>query len=272
MVDYATAETSASDGRSMELYEFSLLGNYWHFIDGNDFVTVGINTYEPMAISRSAIKTSGEIASAGITVTVPRTLGFLSLWNGGAPPDTVRLTIYGQHKNATGQVVIWNGRVLTPTFRDGLAELDCRPGLWSLRRQTARNMHSISCPAALYGEVCGVDKFAFQETGAADAVSGNTVTVNAITQPDGYFDGGFIEWPDADLSLTRRGSVMSQVGDVLTLLVPPTNLPVGAALNLYPGCDHTPGHCGPAKFNNEENYPGLPFMPGKNPFNGTMLF
>jgi hypothetical protein len=43
-------------------------------------------------------------------------------------------------------------------------------------------------------------------------------------------------------------------------------------VTLYPGCDHTLGAAGCAKFANTDNFGGTPFIPNKNPFGGTAIY
>jgi len=44
----------------------------------------------------------------------------------------------------------------------------------------------------------------------------------------------------------------------------------GSTVTLWPGCARTMNAC-LNKFNNLDNYGGLPFLPSKNPFSGDAL-
>ena len=47
-------------------------------------------------------------------------------------------------------------------------------------------------------------------------------------------------------------------------------LKAGDAFEAYPGCDHTLATCA-AKFGNQLNYGGFPYIPVKNPFTGDAI-
>ena len=58
---------------------------------------------------------------------------------------------------------------------------------------------------------------------------------------------------------------------MLTLSRAVPGLLTGAAITLYPGCDHTRATCA-AKFANLDNFGGFPWIPTRNPFDGGSLF
>jgi hypothetical protein len=45
----------------------------------------------------------------------------------------------------------------------------------------------------------------------------------------------------------------------------------GLAVNAYPGCNRTTTEC-VDKFDNLDNYGGVPDLPGKSPFDGDPVF
>ena len=83
-----------------------------------------------------------------------------------------------------------------------------------------------------------------------------------------WFAGGWIEF-GAGLTYQRRGILLSTVpaAGVLTVTLDrdPAPFPsIGNAVVLFPGCDGLFGTC-IAKFNNELNFGGHPFLPASNP-------
>lgn len=93
---------------------------------------------------------------------------------------------------------------------------------------------------------------------------------NATAIPDGWFRGGIL--------VTETGIrrfILDHIGDTIILIKP---IPGFAELSeevpqnviLYPGCDRTTKMCR-EKFDNLPNHGGFPFMPSRNPFNGSSI-
>ena len=57
----------------------------------------------------------------------------------------------------------------------------------------------------------------------------------------------------------------------LTLNLPFSDLTVGDTVKAFAGCNHTTEVCD-GKFANLLNYGGFPFIPQKNPMDGTIIF
>jgi len=97
------------------------------------------------------------------------------------------------------------------------------------------------------------------------------VTVNAAAaQPFGWYAGGYLEY-DVVTGISERRFITDHTSGALTLTTVPAGLVVGATVRVYPGCDHTLATCA-SKFGNAANYGGFPFMPTKNPFDGSPLY
>lgn len=122
----------------------------------------------------------------------------------------------------------------------------------------------------LYGGACGASPITHRVQGAVSGVSGAAITVpSAAGFATGHFAGGYATWQAG--GLTEKRMIVAHAGDLVTLSAVPPGLSAGAAVMLYPGCDHTLVTC-EAKFANSANFGGFPFIPTKNPFGGSPIY
>lgn len=106
--------------------------------------------------------------------------------------------------------------------------------------------------------------------GTVSDVTGLAVTVPGLdAYPDNWFAGGFIEWTRDD-GLVERRSIGSHVGNVVTVQYGALDLLEDLELRVYPGCAHTWAACG--LLENQLNYQGALWMPGRTPFDGNPVW
>lgn len=108
---------------------------------------------------------------------------------------------------------------------------------------------------------------AYKVQGSILSVSGGlTLTISeAALKPDGYFTGGMLKLPDN----TSR-FIVAHAGDQITISRPVAQAIGNLTASIYPGCDHLKETCN-NKFQNLDNFGGFPFIPGRNPFNGSSI-
>lgn len=268
---YDTIERSVQDAQPVELYEFARGSVFYRYTSAREDFTFDGNTYTAATMQRSAIESSQEVARGALNIQVARTLPIVGLFNPLPPSDVVRLTLYRQHVGDTDFVVVWMGRVLNVAWAGLQATIRCESAYSSIKRPGLRRLYQRQCPHVLYSEKCGVDPDDFKVATTASVVSGLAVTAASLGgAPSGYFTGGYVEWAITGGALERR-SIRSHVANVLTLNFPPTGLVNGASITVFPGCNHTIATC-QAKFGNRLNYGGMPYIPRKNPFDGTPIY
>ena len=154
------------------------------------------------------------------------------------------------------------------TWENSKAVIDCESVFTSLKRLGLRRRYQRSCPHVLYGNQCKVVKSDYATTGTATAISGLDVTVaEAANQADGYYSGGILEWTTL-AGFGRKVMIENHVGSTLTMLTPVPDLNAGTAVTIYPGCRRTTADC-VNKFNNLENYGGMPYIPLKSVFGSS---
>lgn len=271
---YEAAETSADQGRPVELYTFARGATLWRYTSADRDQVVGGDTYTRQVIQRSRIEQGSEMNRSGLKLTVPRDFPIAELYRVAPPGDVVAMTLRRLHlSDADGELAtLWTGRVVNVAWSQDAtqATITLEPVYTSLRRTGLRRMYGKLCPHVLYGPACKVNPAAFAVEGALTAVGATTIAATAWgAKPVGWFDGGYIEW--AEGGGTERRFIVAHTGSTLTLDRRAPGLEVGAAVTAYPGCDHTLQTCHD-KFDNVLNYGGTPFIPQKNPFGGGPIY
>lgn len=269
---YDAREISLQSGAPVEIYEFARAAQQWLVTSSPEPVVVDSITYTPHMIRRSSIEETQERARSAVKLTVARNFPIADLFRVSPPTDVISLTIKRYHRGDSQVVVIWSGRVLNCDWQGAEATINCEPVSTSLRRTGLRRMYQRQCPHVLYGSACGLSKDDYKLTANVDAISGTTISVSECSaQAAGYYAGGFVELSVGGGGLERR-FITNHTGAVLTLSQAfGEDLAVGAEVNIYPGCNHTLATC-KAKFSNLVNYGGFPFIPTKNPFDGSPIF
>ena len=117
------------------------------------------------------------------------------------------------------------------------------------------------CLNTLYGSSCGVKRANFQKSGSVTSVSDLTKFGTSLTDADGYYGQGTVTFVSGQNSGVQV-SIRTYVSSVMTLTRPLSfSLNVGDEFVAAAGCDSSLGVNGCAKFNNEANYKGTPYIP-----------
>lgn len=263
---YNQYEISVEDGRPVELFKFVLNGTTYGYTSAEDLQTINSIIYSPIAIARGKIDQTRETRSNIVEITVPATNPIVQAYIATIPGQRTSLTIlrYQRSDGATPQVVtLFAGFIHSVSFGDFMrtATISILPASACLSRQIPRFAYQAQCNHVLYDARCKLDENAFKLTAAVSAVSGATITVpGANAHPNGYYNSGRVDFPATGDSRL----ILDHVGNVLTLLLPFAQNPLGASVNAFAGCAHDGAAC--FSFNNTVNYGGFPFVPKINPF------
>lgn len=256
--------------RPVELYRFTLGQTSWHQTPSAPAFELLGQTYVPEFLRRSEISYTTEESRQEIKVTVKRDHPVAQLFAAGDQIGRVGLTILAADRDIPGSRFIWRGRLVGPTWTregDGLAcSLHGIPVFAELARGLLGPRFMPSCWKELYGVTCRVDRGAFKEAGVATDVQGAVVQAQVFAgRPDGYFSGGWIE-----VGGIARRMILSHIGNTVTLTGPISGFATGASFDTFPGCDHSTGANGCAKFGNLPNFGGKKFVPERNPNQGGL--
>lgn len=250
----------------VELYTFACGLQVWRYTNALLPVTYLGKVFSPASIKRSAIEQSTDMEKNTLTITVPVTLPFMDLFRPQPPLRKILVNVQRYTRGADSARTIWSGTVGSPDSGQHTAAITCLSKAASQQNTGLRRKWSRTCPFTHYSPLpmCGVPRADFRVNGMLTASAGNTVQASAFAAyADHYFVGGYLEWLDnGDVAVAF---ITGHVGETLTCLtygLPP----VGAAVAAYPGCDHSDGDTGCARFGNNINYGGQKFIPLKNPF------
>lgn len=269
-MSYLEYENSRESGAPVELYEFVQGIQRWNYISGSDLIILDSQSYSPMPTQRDRIKQNSDIFKNGMKLSFPRDDPFASQFLGFAPEEITTITIRRGHYGdpASEFIVYWKGRVLSASVSGNEIDLNCESIFTSISRPGLRARFEYSCRHTLYAKGCNINREAYKLTGSVLSISGSlqVSVAGAGSSPSGYFTGGILLAPDGSSRFITAHS-----GDVVTITRPIHSLVGGQSVNLYPGCDHLRGTC-LNKYNNLNNFGGFPFIPGRNPFDGSSLF
>lgn len=268
---FNTYEESVQLGAPVELYEFRSGLDRYYYTSADHDVVYGADTYTAIPMQRGSVEVSMEKARNNMTLKAPRNLPVADLYRVQPPSEVVTLSIFRLHEADPDaeRVVIWMGRVLNVKWeRTSTVSIHCEPVTGSLARPGLRRLYQRQCPHILYGTKCGLDKADWQTDAVLTAVSEATITAPEIGAfADNYFAGGMVEF-DLPSGNVERRFITSNTGASAVISLPCSDLYVGLAVRVYPGCNHTIATCA-SKFSNSDNFGGFPFIPQKNPMEGS---
>lgn len=283
-MSYRDQENSAMSGNPFYLYEFKTVDQSWHYTDLPSDMQFNGDTYESFPVSHTDIKQSNEISKNSVTVKIPKKGKFADMFVGWSPDKVITLTIRRGHFGSNDDpLVYWKGRIASQTLKNITIELTCESIFTSMRRPGLRARYQRNCRHAIYSKGCGVKKADFAVSVFIKAASGTDVTVdNVNSMPDGWFNGGIIEFPDNSFRM-----ILSHVGNQLKV-TRTSRFALesirdsgygknygqfyggGVSAILYPGCDRTLSTC-INKFDNVLNQGGFKWIPAKNPMGGSSI-
>lgn len=253
-----------------ELYRFVEGLSVWTVTSSDMPEVYDGETYVPITIGRSEVESKNELSRANVQVSVDLDNEMGRRWMRGILDEVVGLTILS--KDGDDVSVVWKGRLSSVRPEGAQISLVFESVFTSLRRPGLRARYQRSCPHVLYGRGCNLDKNDWASSGTIINVQSTTVIMpEASLRPDGYYTAGMIEAPDGSLRFIVR-----HIGSSLVLIRPLANLDESFANNggitarIFPGCNRTKETC-QSKFNNLPNYGGFPFIPLRNPFDGSSI-
>ncbi|KAA2285423.1 phage BR0599 family protein [Arenimonas fontis] len=267
---YDATERSADQGRPVELYTFHRDAKVYRFTSADRAVAVGGNTFLPRVIRRGSIEQGAELNRSGLKLSVPRDFEIAALYQAGAPSSRLALTLQQYHAGDGELAVLWSGAVLSCSFGVGSqAEISLEPSSVSMRRPGLRRTYQRQCPHVLYR--CGVNADDHKVVATVTAVAGLQVSAAEFAgQPDGYWEGGYLEY-EIETGVWERRFILGHTGTAVGVDLSPIGLSPSMTMNFYPGCDHSLATCD-SKFNNAPGYGGMPYIPTKNPYGSDPVY
>lgn len=163
---------------------------------------------------------------------------------------------------SAGSVVLFRGNVSDTTCDQSHAEFDVKSRKELFNIPFPYLTYQPGCQWQLYGPGCTLNSVAFGVNGTVSAGSVALLLNSNLTNPDHYFDEGYLTFTSgANKGLTRVVRQYLNASGQLLFFVPFPNAPSnGDAFTAFPGCDKQESTC-INKFNNRINFKGMPNIP-----------
>lgn len=264
-----------------ELYRFVEDSQVWTLTSADADEVYNSETYVSTTVGRNEIESKNQLSRANVEISFDLDNEMARRWMRQVTESVVTLTIFA--KDEEGNVAVnWKGRLSSVKPEQTAIVLIFESVFTSLRRPGLRARYQRACRHVLYGRGCTLNKEDFAVIGKVTAVSNQTVVVpEAASFQDGYFTGGMIEGPDGALRFITNHS-----GQTLTLIRTLESIVEsfalagygksygmfygGVACRIFPGCPRDRNTCD-NRFDNLLNFGGFPFIPLRNPFDGSSI-
>lgn len=261
-----------------ELYKFTRDTFNWYFTSGDEDITFNGDLYLAVPIKRKSIESTQDIGRTPLKIIVSKTNTFVTQFIGETPTDVITVEVIRQHVEDAETIISFKGRVINVSFDESTSIITCQSNQSSLRRPGLRRLYQTACPHVLYGDQCKVVQADFKIIAVLDAVDGVVLTSTTFTvgiNPEfdnQWFVGGMVTFVDGDGLTNKRFIVQhNHIEGTITLNLPLKGAIATSSVDTFPGCGHDPKTCN-EKFTNIEDYGGFPFIPKKNPQDGTSVF
>lgn len=267
---FASRETSVYGAFPIELYTIARDAVVYRYTSADEDKVVNGFVYQSVPIKRGSTSQTDDAVRSNLSITATKNLAFLNTYRSSPPTTITTVTVQRYHEGDGALAVIWFGRLTNVRFSERDAVITCEPVLTSLKRPVLRRRYQVTCPFVLYGNQCRAIRSDFGVATMTSFVNGGQIQAQAFGLfPDGYFEGGYIEWDNG--GDVQRRFILSHFGQILTLNLPFAGITGNVPVTAYPGCDHELLTCY-GKFNNHLNYGGQPFNPRKNPMGKIPVF
>jgi len=261
-MSFEALELSQASGSRIEIYTLAMGNSIYRMHNSIEEVVsyLGDNFYRT-SISRGNISTGQEY----LEISLPGDHTFPLKFTNIAPGQTATLTIQTWHRaDDTDVQVIYKGVVRSVAFTENAAKsaLSIVPLTDAFKKEIPERTFQAACNNVLFDPDCKVSAGSFSFEDAVTAITSNVVTVAGLTaaKGDGWSTGGYLAYGILDYRL-----ILEQDGDDLVLVLPFHEDVLGNNVTVYAGCDHTIATCA-AKFFDEINFGGCPYVPTKNIF------
>lgn len=174
--------------------------------------------------------------------------------------DRIFLDINVPTDTSAGALKLFEGRIVQPEFDRNSISVSVVSDFDDLNVQMPRNLYQPGCSNTLFDNSCGLlrDNFAVNTT--IEANSNTSRILCTLTQPQGWFTQGVVEFLDGGNKGLKRTIRLHESG-TLVLTLPLLEAPeAGQKIKVYPGCDKRLDTC-TNRFNNRNRFAGKPFIP-----------
>ena len=266
---YIATDRTRHGGNPVHLIRFDYQSTTYRYSTGVSDFDDGSHTWIAHEISPIEDMTiSDNVDRSPITLKTKLTNPVAQLFRSGAIESSVTCLIYEVHETDGEMVLIHSGRILGRYAKlEGKKreiELKSEPIMTATKRPSIRERSGELCGYVLYDTcLCRATKNSIP--GVVTAINGSALVVSgASSAPDGYLRTGYIETSQEKRMITYHS------GDNIEVTTVMQGLEVGDTVTMYIGCNHTTSDCN-NKHSNLDNFGGEPFIPRKNPHEGSIV-
>jgi uncharacterized phage protein (TIGR02218 family) len=267
---YQSIEESVASGLPVEAYEF--VGTYttYRYTNADRPISFFGQTYQPSPIKREEA-VSGDQSQDGVemVIEIPQTEDIVRDYVFGISPPDLNLTVYRCHLGldfTVDPVIFWKGPVTGFNLDTDICKIRIPSILENVFSGNMPNFfYQQSCNNTLFDNRCGLIKSSFTITASVLSMSGNQITVDDDGYADSFLKSGIIAIP----SFNEKRLILDNISNVITVVLPFSNLVVSDTVELSVGCDHSFATC-KSKFSNGRRFGGFPYIPKDNPFQGNI--
>ena len=272
MSDFDSDERSVQDSRPRELYTLVIGNQTYRLASGVRSISYGGNIYKAFQISRNEAGVSEETNSPKqLQITLPMSHPACQRYMAfGTPPKSCSVNIVRLQLNSGAAMAQWTGDIISIGFNRHMATFLVASTASRVMMRVLGVTVGDQCSHALYDSMCTVDRNAFKLTTTVLQVDGRKIKVDGGS---GHLSPWWVYGDAYHPGTGERMDIVSQqdLGPPstvvwLTMQAPIVGLNTGDSVEVSPGCDHTITTGCFTKFNNKDNFGGMPSLPNFNPF------
>lgn len=269
-MSYETLEQSVHDAAPIEVYKFIGSFTTYRYTSYYEEVTVGGETYTPVPMKRNAIKVgTQDDSSLVLEIQLPFDVDLVMDYAYAQTPPSLLVEVRRVHADSDLSAdwkMLWSGYITAFTVTGREAKLTV-PSVFDrvLRGDVPSAYYQTPCNHTLYDGRCGVSR-------AANTTIANVVGVSSLAievDDDGVADNLLAAGEIINQRTGERRLVMSNIANVINVNFPFVDCQIGDEVQLAKGCDLAFATC-VNSFSNGDRFGGHPYMPGDNPFEGSV--
>ena len=259
--DYIDKEENTTR-KPVELYKIWANTTYWYYTNGDVPVTYSGVEYVPTAIARDSTSYDSTMDVTNINIKFAVVTNPVIQFVAQNPVTTVWIEISRLFRDQTPleKGVVFIGQIKNVSFKGTYGEAACVGFEHFLRSIIPLWRYSTTCNHTIFDSNCKKVKASYKVVATVMIDETQTIVTSATfaTKPDGYFQYGLMEFGN------EYRTMVSHVGNTITLNYRMVNLADSNVVDVYPGCDGLVTTCRD-KYDNILNFLGFPFIPEINP-------
>lgn len=271
MTIYSDSDQSVHDAAPVEAYKFIGSFKTYKYTSNDQDETVAGELYVALTgLKRKAAKAGTQAESKlDITVEMPFDTDIVQDYAFAESPPRLTLELRRYHRQddpATDFIKLWTGRVTSFTVQGRIASLRI-PSLFAtaLAGDIPGVYYQRPCNNILFDARCKVVRSSHNTVTEVVTVGTSNIEVLADGHADGKLAGGEM----VNNRTSEKRLILDNQADLVSVNHPFVDLLIGDEVELTKGCTHAFSYC-KSEFANEDNFGGDPYIPGDNPFIGTI--